>query len=65
MSDDKKHVPMLADNPPAATDDGPPNIDFGAPAAGLKQMDDARLMGVLCMLASLCSPDVPTPLTRH
>jgi hypothetical protein len=62
---EKKHVPMLADNPPASTDDSPPKIDFGALAAGVKQLDDQRLMAVLCTLIALCSPDVPVALTKH
>jgi hypothetical protein len=56
---------MMAINPPASTDDTPPNIDFSALAAGLKQIDDARLMQVLSTLIALCAPDVPVALTKH
>jgi hypothetical protein len=62
---EKKHIPMLADNPPASTDGSPPNVDFGALVAGLKQMDDARLMSLLSTIVALCAPDVPVALTKH
>jgi hypothetical protein len=63
---DKKQSTMIAISPPAPADDGSlPRIDFNALAAGLRDMDTARLMRVYCTIAELCAPDVPTPLTKH